>query len=275
MKLFAYISVLLIIIGISSCKETVDLYLGIPLQPDIKENNFEPGLNIIGVIRPDFTDTINNSFVHVQEVAPATNNYPEFTTDSMIVKEADVIISELSGEIYDFTYTLYDSLFKAYQYRPNSTFSPESGMHLGITCSYNNLPILTSETIVPNEPKIIESSIFIANNTIYFGILADTTTFLYDIYIFNNDKNTGYARIISNFSENTPIEIKLSDNTTSRIEVYGYDYNLASYYITSNTSLNFNKYRKTFGNVENGYGVFGSVNYVLHFMNPEEFKEVN
>jgi hypothetical protein len=249
-----------------TCSETADIYLGIPLQPKIDENNFEPGLNIIGSIRPDFSDTINKSFVHVQEVAPAINNYPEFTIDSLIIRDANVLITDNNNNEYEFSYTQYDSLFNERQYRPKTNFVPEPGMLYKINCTYNDLPVLSSSTIVPKKPVLLENTFLMSGNNLYFEIEADTTSFMYEIYVYNNKQNTGYARVVSSFTENTPVEIILSENNAKTIEIYAYDYNLASYYITSNTSLNFNKYRKTFGNVENGYGVFGSLNFIIYNM---------
>jgi hypothetical protein len=264
MKWISFIKVTIIAFSFFSCKETLDVYLGVPLQPDITENNYEPGLNIIGILRPDFTDTINRSFVHAQEVAPAINNYPEFTPDSMIIKTADIAISNTSGNVYEFEYTQYDNLFDEFQYRPTSDFRPHAGESYFISCSYSDLPVLTSSTIIPNEPKVIEGSIFLENDKIRLELEADTSIFLFEIYSFAQDKNTGFTRVVSNRFTATPLEITISEPQPDRIVIYGYDYNLTSYVLNSNTSLNFNKYRQPFGNVENGYGVFGSLNYILY-----------
>jgi hypothetical protein len=257
------IILLLLLTGLWACQETLDIFLGIPLQPKIEENNYQPGLNIFGILRPDSTSNFNNSFVHVQKVAPAVDNYPEFTADSLIVKDAIVNIGELENAAHLFSYTTHNNLFTEPQYRPSEGFKVEAGKKYSIACEKEELPLLSSATIVPEKPEIVSESIIKTEKNLYFEITADSSAFMYDVIAYSNNVATNSQRIVSLVYSNTPVIIM--DSKIDRLEIYAYDYNLADYFATSNTSLNFNKYRKTFGNVKGGYGVFGSLNFALYF----------
>lgn len=267
MKLLKCIVVLVLFLSVVSCKETVDIYLGVPLQPKLEESNYVPGLNIIGVLRPDFNDSISNSFVHVQEIAPAINNYPEFTIDSMLVENAIVNVSDTDGELFAFAFTDHGSLFDTKQYRPSKSFEVIAGSMYEISCIYEELPELTSQTTIPYKPELVTESIEINKSRLTFDIVLDSTAFMYEIYAFKSENVIGYSRVIPTHTEATLIEVALSNNKPDSIFIYAYDFNLATYNATSNTSLNFNKYRKTYGNVEGGYGVFGSINFSEYIFN--------
>lgn len=266
-KLHWAVVLLLLLFTIVSCEKMAEAYVGLPLQPKLEDNNYVPGLNILGVLRPDFTDSISNSFVHVQEVAPAVDNYPEFTMDSMIVKQASVVIESDSGESFNFTYTSHNGLFVDDQYRPEYEFKPTAGETYSIICNYMQLPELKAETTIPDMPQIIESTLVYSGSSISFALNADTTSYMYEVYVFNSEASIAYARIIPERGSNTFIDLTLTGNNAKVLVVYGYDYNLATYYASSNTSFNFNKYRKPFGDIEGGYGVFGSVNYAVAELN--------
>ena len=246
-----------------SCQETADIYLGIPLQPQLDENNYEPGLNIIGVFRPDRTDSISKSFVHVQEVAPAIGNYPEFSIDSLLIKTAEVLVVDESADTFLFAFTNYNDLFDEYQYRPAVEFQAVSGVEYTINCTYDDLPELSSTTILPEVPELA-SEISMSNGTVTFSIKLDSTAFMYEVYVRADEVITGYVRIVPTHEGHAKVELSVGNTEPTEILIYAYDFNLATYYATSNTSLNFNKYRRTYGNVEGGYGVFGSLNFSFH-----------
>lgn len=249
---------------IFSCNDVADVYLGIPLQPQLDDDNYEPGLNIIGVLRPDRTDSISMSFVHVQEVAPAIDNYPEFAIDSLLVKTAEVYVVDELSDTFMFFYTDYDKLFNDYQYRPSNEFQVRTGVEYKIVCTYHELPELTSSTIIPAEPELLSGSISYGNGKLSFSIKMDSTAFMYEVYARSAEAVVAYARVVPTHEENTDIELSVGTLEPTEILIYAYDFNLATYYATSNTSLNFNKYRRAYGNVEGGYGVFGSLNFLSH-----------
>lgn len=252
-----YILILLFIIIINSCKEATDFYLGIPLQPRFEDNNFQEGLNIFGIIRVDSTGRYNNSFVEVQKIIPAIG-----TEDSILVDTSKVYLEHIvNQEIYEFSLTDFDSTFSQTYYRPKHGFNPHAGDVFKIECIYAELPILTAYTIVPEVPKWDINSILIEDNIVRFDLKPDSTIFMYDLYVFSNGFISGYSRLAAeNDSSDTRVFLEYSGEKADSILAFGYDYNLATYYLTTNISLNFNKYRESFSIVENGFGVFGSIN---------------
>lgn len=248
---------ILLFIIVIGCKDAANVYLGIPLQPRFDDDSFAEGLNIFGIIRVDSTRGYNNSFVELQKIIPAVG-----TDDSMFVDTSSVIIEDVIKQTtFEFSLTDFDSTFSQVNYRPAENFSPSSGDVLRIECISSDLPVLTAHTIIPKKPQWRENSVITDLSSISFELLPDSTIFMYDLYVFYQGVVCGYSRIASeNDSTETQVIINFSTDAADSIVAYGYDYNLADYYLTSNVSLNFNKYRESFSMVENGFGVFGSVN---------------
>jgi hypothetical protein len=254
-RLFLYI---LIVTLCASCKKIADFYIGIPFQPRFDNNSFHPGLNIFGIIRTDSTDVYNNSFVLVQKVVQAVGSQ-----DSIEVDTVDVVVyykNSNDSMLHKFLLTNFDSSFIKSQYRPSDTFRPKAGETCTIECHYQDLPVLHAKTIIPEKPEMVESSVISSPNSLYFEIKSDTTIYMLDIYLFRVDSLIDYQRLPTIQNENTAVNFGSLSVPVDSIVVFGYDYNMAKYYLTSNISLNFNKYRETFGTVTGGYGVFGSVN---------------
>ncbi len=252
----------LILLG--GCEAITDFYLGIPLQPKIEGNNYLPGLNIFGVIRPDQTDSTNRSFLKVEEVAPAIGNYPEFTIDSLLVTDAMVSVQDDSDSIIYFSYSAIGSTGVDRRYRPLANFQPQAGNIYSLKCQTEGLPEIQASTRVPYPPDIIENTLLVSSNSVSFELHQDTTAFLYEAFLYRGQTLSGYILIEAEAGKNSVLNIELSQPNPDRLEVYVYDQNMASYILNSNTSLNLNKYRKAFGNLKDGYGVFGSLNFVLY-----------
>lgn len=256
-KTFLHISVIVILL--ISCKDALDVYLGVPLQPRFDTETFQPGLNIFGVIRPDSTNEYNNSFIILQKVTPAVGDSSGWEIDTALVWVSK-IYNDQPDSICEFTLTNSDSTFRETSYRPNSDFNPKQGDVLMAECIYEDLPVLYAKTIIPNKPMSSNSTFNYSNNSIELELLPDTSYFMLDVFVYANSEIIAYQRIPTVDDYNSNISISSIYSLPDSVVVYCYDYNLAVYYLTSNTSLNFNKYRKSFSTVENGFGVFGSIN---------------
>lgn len=240
----------------SQCKDAADFYLGVPLQPRFDENPFKKGLNIFGVIRIDSSFAHNNSFVEIQKIIPAVGS-----EDSIFIDTALVYVENMGNQsTFNFILTDFEGTFDQVNYRPQNGFAPIAGEQFKIECSYSDLPVLTAYTQIPNKPQWDETSISGNDHVLNFNFVYDSTIFMFDVYLYSNGYVSGYSRLAQEGTGNTPVEIAFPGEKVDSLVAFSYDYNLANYYLTSNTSLNFNKYRESFSEVENGFGVFGSLN---------------
>lgn len=246
----------------SSCEKVTDFYIGIPLQPEITENTFKEGMNIFGLLRPDSYGEFNKSFVYVQQNWPVL----EFNDSSFtIIKYADIQLIRLEDNLsFD---TIYfplmspDSSFSDTLYRPVQPYIPIPGNTYRLICSHDSLPRAIGETLFPNEPLVVPGSIKISDRNIRFEVGRDETIKMMDIYLVCSTCSGFAGRYVTSDTTNISITLPISGVSQAIIEIYGYDANLAAYYANSNTSLNFNKYRTTFSTMEEGFGVFGSLNF--------------
>lgn len=241
-----------------SCKKTTDIYLGVPLQPKFDENSFIPGLNIFGILRPDFSANSSNSFVIVHKVTKAVGD-----TSFWLVENAQVAISpEQGSSLYAFIQSSDKEYVKDRPFSPPANFVPTAGETYNIRCSTPDLPELSGTTYIPKNPNLIYQTWHKQKNTLFLRFQKDSGIYMLDLIAYNNGEIFGKQRnaIVGNNSENTEIEMPALPTKPDSIVVFSYDKNLATYYLTSNTSINFNKYRVPFSTVENGYGVFGSLN---------------
>lgn len=251
------IPMICILMAFSSCKEALDVYLGVPLQPRFDSSAFIPGLNIFGVLRPDFTHNYNNSFIIVQKVVPAVGDSLGWEIDSALVWVSKEISP--SDSTCEFLQNNYNGTFSETNYRPDCNFSPVPGEIYRVECIYEDLPVLYAYTIIPNQPKIA-GSIKYDNGTLGMEFITDSSYYMLDVYAYSNGQVIGFQRLPFIEELNTQVTLSPIHQKPDSVIAFSYDYNLAVYYLTSNTSLNFNKYRKSFSTVENGYGVFGAIN---------------
>jgi hypothetical protein len=259
MKKLALLVLTFIVLFSSGCKDMVDFYLGVPFQPAIDKNAFVPGLNIFGIIRPDSTMGYNNSYIMLQKALPATGSEDSLDLNTAIVK---IFHGNKSADnlVCYFLPSNYNGTFEDEYYRPQCDFSPQAGDTILVECSYLELPVLKGLTIVPNKPELLQNTILITENSVSFDVKQDSSIYIFDIYLFNGNRIINYLRIPASSASDTHIKLSWQGADADSLVIYGYDYNFSKYYLTSNTSLNFNKYRETYSTVEDGYGVFGSLN---------------
>jgi hypothetical protein len=222
-------------------------------------------MNILGVLRPGGFDGKPMSYIHLEKSYPFTS-FP----DTVEIADAEVKLFRFdenqAGDTLYFIYTNFDTAFESKEYR-NKDFYPEAGCTYHVSCEKGGYPALTSETIVPNAPKIVDQSLQITEKNISFQILRDPLVGLYDIY-FITSKQVYTNRIRRPESGNISATINfdpVSDNAVLLL-IYAYDLKLSEY-ITYNISIKPNTYRSSYSTVENGYGCFGSLNYLEKVIN--------
>ena len=260
-KIQICIQSVLIILVLNSCEKATDFYLGFPWQPEILENTFVDGLNIFGLLQPADSADNSRSFVYVQRNWPAL----EYTDESFtIIKNVDIrIIQKENDNVID---TIYfplmpsDSLYSDTLYRPGQFFSPIPGNTYQIFCDHPDVPTAIGETRFPHEPQLAPNSLVISEGRVEFEIAPDEGIKMIDIYVLSEELTGIIGRYVTNDTASIKIDLSIPGSGSADIDIYGYDANLAAYYANSNTSLNFNKYRTTFSTMEEGFGVFGSLN---------------
>ena len=265
---YYYMVAFCILLFVTGCNKDdfFDFYIG--SQPNfLSDHPFVPGLNIFGVIRPDSLDGKSMNSIYVEKVIPAVSETEDSTTvtdfDAVIYKtDNNVVIDSLS-----FTYLYPDTIFT---HKP-ADFKPLPGNHFKINCRASDLPVLTAETIIPNIPVIVENSINLNGNKIQFSISADTTAYLYDVYLIVESCQK-VQRVLRSKNNNTSIEIDavLPINSNARVMIYAYDKNLAQYFTAPNLFVKPNTYRPPFTTVQGGYGCFGSLNLLTIDLNDNQ-----
>jgi hypothetical protein len=238
----------------NSCEKTADFYFGLTMQPDFVVDDFNPGLNIFGIIRPD-----DKSFVHVQKVIRAVGD----TTTDLEIKNATIVVYPLiNGQVADTLSFLTDNenSLSYNQYKPVESFFPVPGQSYELKCIAEGLPELGAVTSIPSEPEIYFPSLQVTSGKIEFEILTDTSAYLYIIYLKGGES---VQRILLLPAQNRHTAVTLNTTVTENMElfIYACDQNLANYMINSNTAFNINKFRQYDNQVTNGYGVFGSLNF--------------
>jgi hypothetical protein len=229
-----------------------------PQPIDLDDSRFTPMLNILGVLRPDSTNGLPKSYVHIEKAYPANQ-----TPDSTAVTDAKATIFEYQeNESIDsiaFSFISDDSAYPTSDYR-NIGFFPTANRTYGISCERNGYPNLTARTKVPSVPQIVGDSFQSATNQMSFSIDRDSLAALYDVYLFIGEE-TQSMRIQRPETGDIPVimNLKTTQSSTGLLIIYAYDLNLSEY-MTFNVNIKPNTYRSAYSTVENGFGCFGSLN---------------
>jgi len=228
-----------------------------PQPSTIIETPFEPGLNVLGVLRLD--DEPGSSFFYIERAY----QYQEMDTlewdESFItvITDAKVQVQGMDDTTtYIFTHEL-DSLRG--QVYTDSGFTPVAGEQYALTIEHLDFPSLTDMTIVPVRPAIHSAPVVI-DQTVYFELVTTTDTYLYDVYLISASDSIRYRFVNYEGDGELPIYFNTATGPTEPIEIhiYAYDANLAEY-LTSVITLKPQTYLELMTTVTGGYGVFGSV----------------
>jgi len=246
----------------TSCSEDFmfDFLLG-PQPRFIGDEEYSPGLNILGIIRPDFLGSKSLSYVLVEKVIPAVSSRP----DSFNVIDAQVMVYRLMDDIAVDSFKFYYDTTQLFPsiYRPRN-LQPRAGDTYYISCTREGLPEVTATTTVPEVPVIENDDIIISGNSIRFRIESHPSAAMYDVVLLSGSYFNS-ARLLQSADGNTPVEISFTADLDpdSRILIYAYDANLSDYLTSPNIFIKPNTYRPFFTTVNGGYGCFGSLNLLI------------
>ncbi len=221
-----------------------------PMPTEIIETEFEPGLNVFGVLRSD--GLAGSSFIRVEKAFDPVNE-AFYETYSAEVRDADVSVAD-SSQTYDFHFsedTLRGNLFF------NPGFVPIPGESYSLKVTADGFPNLTGSTTIPQKPQTENRSI--TAGAFEFDLLMTEDTGMYEVYLFLSDGTMLNQRVINDGEARKVVTLKMpSAGSPLFLNVYGYDHNLTEY-ISAAVTLRLNSYQKTVATVEGGYGAFGSV----------------
>ena len=251
MKYRLLIIVTLSAIVLSGCVKIGEFYVGLTMQPDMENSPFEPGLNVYGVVKcgADF-DSVNYHF-EVQRMLDLLD-----WSEGMEVDDAKIHLHRITtqGEEFDYDLSYY---YDGSIYR-NDSIQTLPGDRWTYRCAEDTFEV-TSSCVVPNLPVIQNAKL--TGNRIGFEVKADTSAFLYLIYVFQGENiHTEYKipSINQDAEFSTDLEWVVSDEPIF-VYVCAYDENLRKYQTTSNTFFKPNAFRPSFSTVEGGYGTFGAI----------------
>lgn len=244
------IALVIIVFFIVSCEKVVETYIGLPLQPTNINAEFEPGLNVFGMLHYGKSYGEYQNYFEVQEIRELID------TTTMVVKDARLNIENRnSGNLFNL-YHVGEGIYG------NDNLRIKQGQKWDFKCVKDTF-IVTSSTVVPYVPEIVDGSVTKNENTLDFEISYDASAFMYDIYYITDtlEENIVLQRIIPEQNSNTFIHIDVpaaSSRIADLLYVIAYDKNYEKYINTSNTFFKPNAFRPRFTTVNGGYGCFAS-----------------
>lgn len=229
------------------CEKMLEAYVGLPLQPENVNGEYEPGLNVFGLLKAgSIMDTLNHYFeVHyIPHVFDTMSNIS--IEDAQITLENDFQTFELEHA--------GDGIYF------NRGIVPVPGQAWNYTCTHDTF-IVSSITIVPNMPVVEESSIGISNKSLNFLVNYDTSVYMYDVY-YVDETSFVRKRLVPAPGQDTEIQLDIAYNGSSEFNllyVIAYDKQYEQYVTTSNIFFKPNAFRPRYTTVDGGYGCIGSL----------------
>jgi hypothetical protein len=242
----------------TNCQKVAEYYIGLPLQPTNINSIYEPGLNVFGMIKAGPTYDSINQYVEVQNILHVFTLADTF--DILSVQEAKITLVQKRNNAIVNEYLL-DTINWKY-YHPAIEAVP--GDVWEYECIYDTFRI-TSASIIPNLPQMVDGSLSNENGMIRFQVEPDSTAFMYDAY-FISDKGFALQRIVPNPNQSINVELSIGENWgehMNQIFVYAYDSKYQQYVTTSNIFFKPNAFRPRFTTVEGGYGCFGTASSLM------------
>jgi len=220
-----------------------------PMPTHIEETEYEPGLNIFGILRVDERN-YGTSFVRVERAYQLHEIELELafvpTIDSAHVQ---IIHHQIDTTLFPFKYSgTYD----------NENFIPKSGESYSIQIDNTEFPVLKGNTVVPIPPIIVEDRSI--STELGLNIIPDSSIHLIEVYPVYG-MGIDYAQRFTNNNESIQYSVPIhheKNGPLNRIEIFSYDKNMSDY-LQALVTLKPQAYNEMVKTVEGGYGVFGSV----------------
>ena len=225
-----------------------------PMPTEIVETEFQPGLNIMAVLRAD--DLPGTSFININRALTTEEIYSDSIENFSPRIDYAKVSSIGSGAEYQFVRGEDTSDWGNYF---DTTLSVEAGVAYDLEISAPGFPTLTGHTIIPDKPQLVANSLLIGSDKVSFQIQHHTSAFEYKLYLFF--AASVLDKVVKPTNGNI-IEVDWDFSTLNGSPLYlgltALDENLTRY---GNSPISFipNTYHPDGSTVSGGYGCFGSV----------------
>jgi hypothetical protein len=244
--------IILIVVLFSGCQQVGEFYAGMVFQPKLSRDDFNPGLNVYGVLKTgDGFDTLNQYF-EVEKIVFIKDIF-----DSIYVDRAEITLTRYpvggSEKVYRLNH-LSDGVYL------NTEIITAPGDRWLYKCSYDTFEV-TAACTIPNIPVLKIAPEIMGDHSIQFTVQSDSSACMYDVYLLNGE-NFFFAKKVPLKGVDTDFNLNPEWDTTAGtnlIFIFAYDENLEKYYTTSNTFFKPNAFRPSFSTVNGGYGTFGGI----------------
>ena len=228
------------------------------MPTEIVETEFEPGLNIMGVLRAD--DQTGSSFVTINRALTTEEIYSDIIENFSPRVDYVEVRSRRTG-IASMFQSPEDT--SGWGYYRDSTLNVLSGDVYDLEIQSPGFPTLTGTTQIPHQPQLVLNSISVESGKITFKIQHLVTAYEYKLYLIFAE--TVLEKVIKP-STGTVIDVdwRYNQNLGSPLLLMltALDENLTRY---GNSPISFipNTYHPDGSTVDGGYGCFGSVSVTL------------
>ena len=251
LRVYSWILLVVFCFGLSACE--------LPHQPgtmptEIVATEFEPGLNILGVLRAD--GIRGTSFININRALTTEEIYGDTIENFSPVTDFVRVRSHSSGLDHEFILENDPSDWSDYR---DTTLLVSPGDRFDLEISAPEYPVLTAQTQVPLTPELVENSLSISADRLSFQLQYDASAFEYKLFLIFADQIL--EKVVKPATDDIiPVEWSLSNESEAPLYLMlaALDENLTRY---GNSPISFipNTYHADASTVEGGYGCFGSV----------------
>ena len=248
-------SIKFILLGLFSFLSNCDLpHQPGPMPSVIVETEFEPGLNILGILRAD--DVVGSSFININRALTTEEIYSDSTENFSPDVDYVKIYSHRRGTNHVFQAPEDSSGWGSYR---DTALIVMPGDMYDLEIKTPGFPTLTGRTRIPLPPLIVLNSLSLESGNITFQIQHGASAYEYKMYLMFSES---VLEKVVKISTDSIIDVDWSFDgalgTPLQLMLFALDENLTRY---GNSPISFipNTYHTDGSTVDGGYGCFGSV----------------
>ncbi len=225
-----------------------------PMPTTIVETEFEPGLNILGVLRAD--DLSGSSFININRALTTEEIYSDSIENFSPPVDFVRVVSAETG--VEYLFIAEDDSTDSGNYR-DSSMTVRAGEGYDLEIMAPGFPTLTGTTIIPEKVALNANTLSLTGSSIAFQFQHHASAFQYKLYLIFAEST---AEKVVKPSNGDIIDVDWNYDPGMGIPLFlmiaALDENLTRY---GNSPISFipNTYHPDGSTVSGGYGCFGSV----------------